>query len=147
MLVHGASATRAQPRVDQLHGDGVKVLTLSCACEPTVQMLEAAIAKARAFGALWVAALGGGAVHDLGKALAAMVPGPAAHGAICSALLGPVIAINRAGTTGQSADRLAEVSQILARAFECRSEASKGSTPTTANSTIAGSKGNQARLS
>lgn len=77
VVVHGASAARAQGLVDQLRAEGAEVLTLSCATEPTVPMLEAAIAEARAFGALWVAALGGGAVLDMGKALAAMVPASA----------------------------------------------------------------------
>ncbi len=76
LVVHGAGAARARPLVEQLRAEGAMVLTLSCGTEPTDQMLEAAVAEARAFGPLWVVALGGGAVLDMGKALAAMVPAP-----------------------------------------------------------------------
>jgi alcohol dehydrogenase class IV len=77
IVVHGATAARAQGLVNQLRTGGSEVLMLPCGSEPTVNMLEVALADARAFDPLWVAALGGGAVLDMGKALAAMLPAPA----------------------------------------------------------------------
>ncbi|MDZ4093920.1 MAG: iron-containing alcohol dehydrogenase [Paracoccaceae bacterium] len=76
MLVHGAEAGRAQWLIDGLAAEGAAVLSFACPGEPTLAMLEAAISAARAHGALWVAALGGGAALDLGKAVAALMPAP-----------------------------------------------------------------------
>ncbi|MGL6210151.1 MAG: iron-containing alcohol dehydrogenase [Paracoccaceae bacterium] len=76
LVVHGANPARSAWLVAALRGSGCEVLTVSCAAEPTLPVLEAAVAKARAFGALWVASLGGGAALDLGKAVAALIPAP-----------------------------------------------------------------------
>jgi alcohol dehydrogenase class IV len=74
--VHGASAHRAAWLIDALQGQGARVLPLPCAQEPTLAMLESALVQARAHGPAWVAALGGGAAMDLGKAMAALIPAP-----------------------------------------------------------------------
>lgn len=74
VVVHGASATRADWLVKALAAAGCEVLALPCGQEPTLAVLEAATARAKAHRPDWVAALGGGAALDLGKALAALVP-------------------------------------------------------------------------
>ncbi|MFC3568031.1 iron-containing alcohol dehydrogenase [Paracoccus simplex] len=76
VLVHGADPGRAAWLVDALRAEGAEVLTLACGAEPSLPMLEDALARARDFGPAWVAALGGGAALDLGKALAGLVPAP-----------------------------------------------------------------------
>ena len=76
LIVHGASATRAAWLIDGLHAAGVETLALPCPSEPTLPMLEAALAQARPFAPQWVTAIGGGAALDLGKALAALIPAP-----------------------------------------------------------------------
>lgn len=80
ILVHGANPGRAGWLLDALAALGCDVLALPCASEPTLDMLEAATAAAKAHRPDWVAALGGGAALDLAKALAALVP--AAGGAM-----------------------------------------------------------------
>lgn len=74
VLVHGASAARAQWLLDALASSGCTVLALPCSGEPTLDMLNAATAAAKSHRPDWVAALGGGAAIDLGKALAALIP-------------------------------------------------------------------------
>lgn len=76
LIVHGANPARAQWLIDALHAAGVQTLALPCVSEPTLPMLEAAIALARPFRPDWVTAIGGGAALDLGKALAALIPAP-----------------------------------------------------------------------
>lgn len=76
VLVHGANPARADWLVQDLRAKGCTLATLSCAEEPTLPMLEAALATARPFAPDWVVALGGGAVLDMGKALAALIPSP-----------------------------------------------------------------------
>jgi alcohol dehydrogenase class IV len=73
LVVHGANPTRAAWLVQAL---APTVLTLPCAGEPTLADLDAALPAARAHRPDWVAALGGGAALDLGKALAALIPAP-----------------------------------------------------------------------
>jgi alcohol dehydrogenase class IV len=73
VLVHGATPSRAAWLVEAL---GDAVLPLPCAGEPTLADLEAALATTRGHRPDWVAALGGGAALDLGKALAALIPAP-----------------------------------------------------------------------
>lgn len=74
VVVHGASAARAAWLVDALHAQGLEVATIACGAEPTLPMLLAALEQARAARPDWVVALGGGAVIDMGKALAALTP-------------------------------------------------------------------------
>lgn len=73
VVVHGANPARAAWLV---HALGPGTLTLPCAGEPTLADLETALAAARAHRPDWVAALGGGAALDLGKALAGLIPAP-----------------------------------------------------------------------
>ncbi|WP_434618864.1 iron-containing alcohol dehydrogenase [Tabrizicola sp. M-4] len=74
LIIHGASATRAQWLLDALAAQGIETLALPCATEPTLAILETTLAQARPFQPDWVAAIGGGAALDLGKALAALLP-------------------------------------------------------------------------
>ncbi len=76
VVVHGANPARAAWLVERLQAAGCAVLQIPCAAEPTLPVLEAAVAKARAYGATWVTAIGGGATLDLGKAIAALLPAP-----------------------------------------------------------------------
>ena len=73
VIVHGADATRAAWLVP---GFGPQVLALPCAGEPTLDDVLVALAVVKGFGPDWVAALGGGAALDMGKALAALIPAP-----------------------------------------------------------------------
>jgi alcohol dehydrogenase class IV len=74
VLVHGANPARSNWLAKGLCSEGCDVLTLSCGQEPSLPMLEAALAVARPHAPAWVAAIGGGAVLDMGKALAALIP-------------------------------------------------------------------------
>ncbi|MBT0780050.1 iron-containing alcohol dehydrogenase [Paracoccus sp. pheM1] len=76
VLVHGANPARAAWLLDALRAEGAEVMAVACGAEPTLPMLEAALAGAKGHQADWVAALGGGAALDLGKALAALIPAP-----------------------------------------------------------------------
>ena len=76
IVVHGASPARAAWLLDALQAEGAAVLALPCGAEPTLPMLEAALQATRAHAPDWVAALGGGAALDMGKALAALIPAP-----------------------------------------------------------------------
>ena len=118
VVVHGANAERAGWLVQGLQAAGCQVLTLPCPTEPTLPMLTAALADARAFGAQWVAALGGGAALDLGKAVAALVPAPGpvrdhlevvGRGLPLSAAPLPFIAIPTTSGTGAEATKNAVI--------------------------------------
>ena len=76
VVVHGASASRAEWLVAALREQGLEVATLACGSEPTLPMLLDALNEARTARPDWVVALGGGAVIDMGKALAALIPAP-----------------------------------------------------------------------
>ena len=76
VVVHGANPARAGWLVDALRAQGIEVATLACGAEPTLPMLLDALDQARAARPDWVVALGGGAVIDMGKALAALIPAP-----------------------------------------------------------------------
>jgi alcohol dehydrogenase class IV len=71
-LVHGRDGSRAEWLAQALKAEGVGVHPHACASEPTLPMLEDALAAAR--GAACVVSLGGGATIDLGKAVAALLP-------------------------------------------------------------------------
>ncbi|MDR7127052.1 iron-containing alcohol dehydrogenase [Pseudotabrizicola sp. 4114] len=73
IVVHGANPARAAALIEAL---GPGILSLACAAEPTLPMLEQATVTARAHHPHWVLAIGGGAALDLGKALAALIPAP-----------------------------------------------------------------------
>ncbi|WP_374645646.1 iron-containing alcohol dehydrogenase [Tabrizicola sp.] len=76
LVVHGASPARARWLVEALQAAGAATLALPCAREPDLPLLLSALRTARDFRPDWVAAIGGGAALDLGKALAALVPAP-----------------------------------------------------------------------
>jgi alcohol dehydrogenase class IV len=76
LLVHGRSVARAAPLGAALEAEGCVLASLPCPEEPTLDMLRAALTEARAFAPAAVVACGGGAPLDLGKALAALLPGP-----------------------------------------------------------------------
>jgi len=73
-VVHGRDLSRAAWLAHGLRREGIAVTTHACDREPTLPMLESAVAAAR--GANVVVSLGGGAAIDLGKAVAALVPAP-----------------------------------------------------------------------
>lgn len=76
LVVHGKSPARAKALIAGLGALGAAVQSLTCATEPTLADLDAALAKAKPFAPQVVVAIGGGAVIDLGKALSAMLPAP-----------------------------------------------------------------------
>lgn len=75
-LVHGATGDRARWLVDALRDGGARVQAIACPGEPTLDALDAARAGLQADPPDVVVGLGGGAVIDLAKALAALVPSP-----------------------------------------------------------------------
>ncbi len=77
VVVHGATPLRAAWLINALRDAGCAVTPVACAQEPTLAMLEAALAKVRGLSPQWVVAIGGGAVLDMGKALAGLIPAPA----------------------------------------------------------------------
>ncbi|WP_050523605.1 iron-containing alcohol dehydrogenase [Pseudorhodobacter wandonensis] len=77
MLVHG-SHPWADHAAEALRAAGATVLAVRSVGEPDLAQLEAALAKGRAFDAHVVLAVGGGSVLDLGKAVAALIPGNSA---------------------------------------------------------------------
>lgn len=76
LVVHGATPVRARWLIGALEEAGAVTLALPCPGEPDLPLLLAALESARPFRPDWVAALGGGAALDLGKALAALIPAP-----------------------------------------------------------------------
>ena len=70
MLVTGATAARADWLADQM----APVARFAVGREPDIAMIEAGVAAARAAKVQVIVALGGGAVIDAGKAIAALVP-------------------------------------------------------------------------
>lgn len=108
-------SSKATPFTDALTrptiGPGIAALS---------RLMQAEDAGARDIMA-WVSLSGGmalangglGAVHGLAGVIGGVTP--AAHGAICGVLLGPVLAMNRTTATGEAARRIATVCQILAQ--------------------------------
>jgi alcohol dehydrogenase class IV len=76
IVVHGANLARSAWLLDGLSDLGCDVCAIACPSEPTLFLLEQATALGRAHRPDWVAAIGGGAALDLGKALAALIPAP-----------------------------------------------------------------------
>jgi len=74
LVVHGRDAARAAWLLADLNRAGCEVHALICEKEPDLPMLEAALAEARVFAPDVVTGLGGGAVLDLAKALAGLIP-------------------------------------------------------------------------
>jgi len=73
-VVHGANADRSDWLVNRLNDQSLTVQRFKCASEPDVDIIEAGVNAARAHRAQVVISLGGGAVIDAGKAIAALVP-------------------------------------------------------------------------
>ena len=73
LLVHGANAARAKWLVASCAEAGLQLTTLSCAQEPSLPDIEAALADLKGKPLDVVIALGGGAVIDFAKALAALI--------------------------------------------------------------------------
>ncbi|NHQ75199.1 iron-containing alcohol dehydrogenase [Roseovarius gahaiensis] len=74
LLVVGGNADRSTWLRTALGQAGAGVTLFSCRSEPDVALIEQGVAAARAAKAQVVVALGGGAVIDAGKAIAALVP-------------------------------------------------------------------------
>jgi alcohol dehydrogenase class IV len=73
LVVHGSDGSRAAWLTEAL---GPGTLAISCKGEPTLADLLAALEVVRGWRPHWVAAIGGGAALDLGKALSALIPAP-----------------------------------------------------------------------
>lgn len=78
LLVRGRSVPWVDALTEELHSMGAEVTSVFNSGEPTVSGVEQALQQARARGAEVVVAVGGGAVLDLGKAVAALTPGTGA---------------------------------------------------------------------
>ena len=76
LVVQGASGQRADPLILALQRLGVGVSVFACPREPDIALIEDGIRLARGAGVRAVVALGGGAVIDCGKAIAALAPAP-----------------------------------------------------------------------
>lgn len=74
MLVHGATAARSEWLAKALVAEGCEVTRFAIASEPDLATIEAAVSTAREAKAEVIVALGGGAVIDAGKAIAALSP-------------------------------------------------------------------------
>lgn len=75
LLVRGRSVLWVDQVTEELLTQGADVETVVCTGEPTVAMVRAAVEAGRAAGCKVVVAVGGGSVVDLGKAVAALLPG------------------------------------------------------------------------
>ncbi len=108
---------RATPFTDALTRPAIPL-----AINALIRLMQGEDAKARDELA-WVSLCGGmalanaglGAVHGLAGVIGGRIP--AAHGAICGVLLGPVLALNRDRATGMARARLDEVCGVLATAL------------------------------
>ncbi|GGH49867.1 iron-containing alcohol dehydrogenase [Frigidibacter albus] len=76
LVVQGASGQRADPLILALQRLGVQVSVFACPREPDIALIEDGIRLARGAGVRAVVAIGGGAVIDCGKAIAALAPAP-----------------------------------------------------------------------
>ena len=74
LLVTGATPARVGWLKDALEAEGVAVTVFSVAKEPDVALIESGVAVARVAQATAVITIGGGAVIDAGKAIAALTP-------------------------------------------------------------------------
>lgn len=74
LLIHGRHAARSEWLSAALAHQGCSVTTFSVPIEPDLDLITQGVAVARHADAQVVVALGGGAVIDAGKAIAALVP-------------------------------------------------------------------------
>lgn len=77
LLVRGRSVPWVDTLINDIQDRGGRVTSVLCAGEPSVDMVTDALNAGRAAGADVVVAVGGGSVMDLGKAVAALLPGRA----------------------------------------------------------------------
>ncbi|MGZ2257359.1 iron-containing alcohol dehydrogenase [Roseobacter sp. A03A-229] len=75
LLIRGRSVAWVDQLADSLKSKGAQVTAVICTGEPTVPMVEEAMTMGRTAGADVVVSVGGGSVIDLGKAVAALLPG------------------------------------------------------------------------
>ncbi|WP_408638485.1 iron-containing alcohol dehydrogenase [Roseovarius salinarum] len=76
LLVQGGGRARTDWLGDALAAEGCEIIRVTCPHEPDVPALEAALEATRAAQPQAVVAIGGGAVIDMAKALAALLPAP-----------------------------------------------------------------------
>lgn len=74
LLVHGATAARAEWLLADCKSAGLSVRTLSCSHEPALPDIDSALAQIKGVTPDVVIALGGGSVMDFAKAMAALIP-------------------------------------------------------------------------
>ena len=74
LLVRGRNRSRVLGMIGRLADAGAEITEHACPCEPTLDMLDDAVAAAR--GVDVVVAFGGGSAIDLGKAAAALARAP-----------------------------------------------------------------------
>jgi len=74
LLVHGSAVARAQWLIDACRAAGLRVDTIGCKNEPTLQNVEQALKQFDGLHPDVVIALGGGSVMDFAKAIAALLP-------------------------------------------------------------------------
>ena len=76
LLVTGKNAARHQPFIDLLSEFGFSVTIYQIISEPTIEIIDGGVNKAREEHCEVVVGIGGGSVIDGAKAIAAMVPNP-----------------------------------------------------------------------
>ena len=119
-LIESYTSNRAQPMTDAL---AIKGIALAADALPRVfadgsdLQARADMAMAALFSGITLANAGLGAVHGFAAPMGANFPIP--HGAVCAALLPPVVAANIAALQAESADhpalsRYAEVGRVVA---------------------------------
>lgn len=74
LIVHGVSGRQVTGLTSELMKLGCVCTGIACASEPSLKMIETALPLARGFRPQAIVAIGGGAVIDFGKALAALIP-------------------------------------------------------------------------
>lgn len=73
LVVTGQDTTRAEPLLAPLRHKGILQATFSVAGEPTVELVQAGVEKARSCQADLVIGMGGGSVIDVGKVVSALL--------------------------------------------------------------------------
>ena len=102
---------RANPMMDALCVDGIRRAARSLRLafsDGSIRQAREDMALTSLFGGLALANAGLGAVHGFAAPIGGMAPAP--HGAVCAALLAPVIRVNSAALTARAPD-----SPVLAR--------------------------------